>query len=251
MNSKAKELFNIFFHLEKPDITVGNAADDNDDEESEAHEEKRVQALDGIIDLITRQEYTFPSALKDLGEYITSLDARLRVRSLVLICEVIKKCPTTLFTPNQLEQLVVFFLARLESDAEKCALACLKGIQLVSQLHEGKISFQAQAHAANEVLIKIPVQELAQPLRNSVFLIASTFVLRCFKEKKFEFAESKEYASNFRVAMDGEKDPRCLVVCLGVVANLLKFPKGDLFVKDAYEGKTKTNKQTNPLIIII
>ena len=228
---KEEQLLEIYFHLEKP-----NNVDDQEDDESEEHEEKRVEALDKIIDVICAQKYSFPSLLKDLGEFITSLDARLRVRSLVLICEVVKKCPSSLFTSNQLEQLILFFLARLESDAEKCAMVCLKGIQLIFQMHEGKISFPIQAKAASEVLVKIPVQDLAQPLRSSVFQISSLFVLRCLKENNFDFEQVGEYPTHFRIAMDGEKDPRCLVVCLSVVSNLLKFPKGDLFVKDAYEG---------------
>lgn len=218
---------------------VADEVDDDEEEESEQHEKERIQALDELIQMISKSQTKVQDLLVGMGPHLTSEDPRMRVRGIVLICETLRRANESAVTDVTAEQLLLFLMARLESDAEASAVSCLKGIQTLLERHRRKIEPRLQARAAHHVLSTLQVQDLAQPLRIMIYHISRDFLERVVEpDGNLPSAlVSEDYPKLFRLAMDGEKDPRCLVVCLRVIQMLLSASRfKQTFVEDAFDA---------------
>lgn len=203
--------------------------EEGEDVESPLVELHRQVSQQGVLSLVEK-----------LGQYLISDDTALRVRSTALLCECVcalEDSPTTLST-NQLETLLEFFLNRYKTDWES-AMACLRGIRaLLSRKSADKAELFSQdrlkfGSIALAVLTDHEVAELMQTLRALVFEIC---LVLATEFRDVAFGGENWFGQGFQSAMEGERDPRCLLVCLKVLgAILVEAPPSWSVVEDAFE----------------
>jgi hypothetical protein len=202
----------------------------------------RDSAIDDITPLLLSSQIQFVDVVTSAGTYLTSENTEKRIGGIVLLCEVLRRCGTGLnLSHTTCVNLLTFFQSRLENDYD-CALACLRGIELILTIHSITANLNngtTLQETAKVVLGTHPVQSLAQPLRMVIFQIA-TYLVKFHPEQLTSAAtnnDPKWFSTYFRNAMEGEKDPRCLLVCLECAGFILKNPLlgGEEWVEDIFD----------------
>ncbi|KAH9257780.1 hypothetical protein BASA81_003798 [Batrachochytrium salamandrivorans] len=205
--------------------------EDEGEEEAESPlvELHRLVSQQGVLSLVEK-----------LGQYLISDDTALRVRSTALLCECVcaLEDSSAKLSTNQLETLLEFFLNRYKTDWES-AMACLRGIRaLLLRKSVDKTELFAQnklkfGNIALAVLTDHDVTELVQTLRALVFEIC---LVLATDFRNVAFGGENWFGLGFQSAMEGERDPRCLLVCLRVLgAILVEAPPSWSVVEDAFE----------------
>ena len=180
-------------------------------EATEANNPVRQACLEAIVEPVRDGSTPLQTLVLALGPSLTSADEQVRERATVALAHAVASSP-----PLPLESAVNvagFFSSRLESD-QQSALPCLRGLLALLEGHA--LSDEAVRAAYAAALGSTPVQAWPQPMRAAAFRIG---VLALARHASALPAESA--AEVFREAMAGEKDPRCLVICLDGLRLLL------------------------------
>ena len=211
--------------------------------------------------LRAKQEVTLSSVLKDhLEAVVTSTDGKVRSRGVQLLAECIDECDASdlgLQQPAQVTAIATFMASRLGCfDSLQFALRSL--LTLFAGRRSGDVNVAAAAAAAaaaasatasagghsggdngrslpfdvpddtaivvlRKFFQQVQVQALAQSLRQHCYLLLESLLSkrRAAAVRAASAGEPAAVAEGFAEAMQGEKDPRCLLVCLRIVELLL------------------------------
>ena len=199
-----------------------------EDAEDEVDGEVATPALAAVVRVVTSPSSSFEALVSTLGPMLVDTQRlRERGRSVALLGEVLAEAGASLALPaSAAESTAVFFVDRAVDDDSTGA--CLKGILAMLTHHDAKVSASTASKAVDLILTggggAFYVPSMAQAHRSRAIHILLRFlqVPRYFEAMRHR---APFFVSEFARAMDGEKDPRCLVTCLKVArAALRQFP---------------------------
>jgi len=190
----------------------------------ESSEEDRVKGLNIVLLHVHR------GTVKGLNElvaghlrpYLTSEDGYVRMRGTKLLATVLQRLPDMKVDTAVMNALVRFFVERFKTDYDSAA-PCVLALRTMLELHEDSFPLDQISQVVTVALKGHHVPAMTQSLRNTVYVLMQIVLER----KAYRDALQKDMAStdlvlSYADAMEGEKDPRCLLVCLRVAALLLQ-----------------------------
>jgi DNA repair/transcription protein MET18/MMS19 len=203
--------------IDKTDVGVFVKAFVEADDDSDA----RRDSLNKAILKVSRGNITFGDMVATMGEFLTNdeKDGKIRSRAVLLLAEVLVRMPKLQFKAGTMAFFVTFFCDRFEDFPS--APSCLKAIDAILQHHKKAIVPENILTIFRAIFQKVHVPSLSQALRQQAF----TLLEKMFDDVSFVAAikpVGAEYAEGFIQAMEGEKDPRCLLKCLRVAGLTMK-----------------------------
>ena len=156
-----------------------------------------------------------------LGGYLTHHDSNVRMRSVLLLAELLQRLPDLPINAKSGASLCGFFAERLESDYDS-AIPCF--LALKSLLKSRPSVFKEQPTVVEKIVRSTlqahHIPSMAQSFRYGAYELVSVLLE---EEAYFPLIRRQgfEFVQQFVNAMDGEKDPRCLLLCLRVSTKLL------------------------------
>eukprot|EP00850_Spirogloea_muscicola_P018909 SM000178S03474 [mRNA] locus=s178:240009:249945:- [translate_table: standard] len=165
-------------------------------------------ALEALAAELRAGRLSIPQLVGGLGDYLTTEDNAVRARGTLLLSELTRSLAGVPLAPSALHNLAAFFTARLSdwpalTGALTGALALLERQPPANAL--AVIDVSALARAA---LAEVQVQVLAQPAR---MLALSLLELLLDRYPAATVGLGTEVVEGVLSAVDGEKDPRCLL----------------------------------------
>lgn len=172
--------------------------------------------------------------IQALGPHLTSADDKRRARATQLLAEVLTRLPELPLTPNAVQLLLDFFADRLADFPS--AAACLQALLALASNHARKLPSAAALLAlVQRVVSTLHVPQLGQALRKRCFelmqlALAQPSVVAALVAPPAPAAagdagegdDGRRFAQAFLDAMEGEKDPRNLLLCLQIARELME-----------------------------
>jgi hypothetical protein len=192
--------------------------------------------------------------IREMGVYFTNVEGTVRRRATTLLSSVLEAAITgkntdfMLSRPEAVQTLVGFFTDRLGDYPS--VPPCLKGLRLLLEFCSVHPSIYPSVaiSVATAMFTHLHVQAMEQPLRQAVFeillhLVSSPVHVSALTARaSISGASDAPYALDFAVgvvqAIDGEKDPRCLLIALHLVGRLLQSNTNGAFA-DAVAAYTQ------------
>ncbi|KAJ0406912.1 hypothetical protein P43SY_001763 [Pythium insidiosum] len=162
------------------------------------------------------------SLIQSLGIHLTSTDDKVRARGTLLLAEVLTRLPELPLTPNAVQLLLTFFVDRLADFPS--ANACLQALLALLSNHAAHIpSAMTVVELIQRLVQALHVPQLGQAMRKQCYSLMQTALeLSPVKNLLLEKDElGREFAQAFLSSMEGEKDPRNLLLCLKIARELL------------------------------
>ncbi|EEY67788.1 MMS19 nucleotide excision repair protein [Phytophthora infestans T30-4] len=197
--------------------------------------------------------------IQALGAYLTNGDDKVRSRATLLLAEVLTRLPELQLTPSAVQLLMTFFADRLADFPS--ASACLRALLALETHHAAQVQSPRTTVALIPKLGKtLHIPQLGQAMRKMCFdlmqlaLMQSTVVellldsvpaSKDAQDASVDDAEQSEdlgrqLAQTFLSAMEGEKDPRNLLLCMQVARTLLSklepvFSRSDTLLQQYFD----------------
>ncbi|KAF4128449.1 RNAPII transcription regulator C-terminal [Phytophthora infestans] len=197
--------------------------------------------------------------IQALGAYLTNGDDKVRSRATLLLAEVLTRLPELQLTPSAVQLLMTFFADRLADFPS--ASACLRALLALETHHAAQVQSPRTTVALILKLGKtLHIPQLGQAMRKMCFdlmqlaLMQSTVVellldsvpaSKDAQDASVDDAEQSEdlgrqFAQTFLSAMEGEKDPRNLLLCMQVARTLLSklepvFSRSDTLLQQYFD----------------
>ncbi|GMF20003.1 unnamed protein product [Phytophthora lilii] len=197
--------------------------------------------------------------IQALGAYLTSGDDKVRSRATLLLAEVLTRLPELQLTPSAVQLLMTFFADRLADFPS--ASACLRALLALETHHAAQVSSPRTTVA---LVLKLGstlhIPQLGQAMRKMCFdlmqlalaqstvvelLLDSVPASKDAQDASVDDAEQSEdlgrqFAQTFLSAMEGEKDPRNLLLCMQVARTLLAklepvFSRSDALLQQYFD----------------
>jgi hypothetical protein len=188
-------------------------------------------------------EGNISTLLNVLGKHLTSTDGHVRKRSTALLATGLERAsiPSSIIYPrSRFDALVSFILEKISSDYPSILPTlriCKMLLQAVSDNVQRNIQIDAIESTQKTLSIRIcktlfrelNVQSADQAVRSSVYDLLEYILTNDIHSKAIlgQLSDSSneayalDFCAEFIKAMDGEKDPRCLLYCLRISAILL------------------------------
>lgn len=164
------------------------------------------------------------NVVEALGSALTHSDAAVRARGVELLAGVAAKTPVP---PRQAPNLIQFFVSRLHDHASVPGL--LDGLAAI--LRAPGIGKSHAVAIPVQVLDSLNVQSYNQPVRHRVLSILRHAV------DSFgpELAKQPEFVPGFVTALEGEKDPRNLLLGFGLARDIIERFDIEPYAEDMFE----------------
>ncbi|GAQ92653.1 hypothetical protein KFL_010850010 [Klebsormidium nitens] len=171
-------------------------------------------ALTEILDAVRQERLSVPQLVGSLAEQLTTEDNGIRARACQLLAGVIKGIPDVPLQDTAIHSLAEFFASRLADfpslrGALTGSLALLKRTPEVGALHPTDA-----VEIAKAVLNSVHVQSLTAVDRLLSFEVLETLIE---SHPSAVLALEGDFLDGLVAAIDGEKDPRCLLLAFRLV----------------------------------
>ncbi|GMF38733.1 unnamed protein product [Phytophthora fragariaefolia] len=197
--------------------------------------------------------------VQTLGPFLTSGDDKVRSRATLLLAEVLTRLPELQLAPSAVQLLVTFFADRLADFPS--ASACLRALLALETHHAAHVSSpRTTAALVLKLGSTLHIPQLGQAMRKMCFdlmqlalaqpavvelLLDSVPASKDAQDASVDDAEQSEdlgrqFAQTFLGAMEGEKDPRNLLLCMQVARTLLAklepvFSRSDALLRQYFD----------------
>uniref|UniRef100_A0AAV1TBP1 MMS19 nucleotide excision repair protein n=1 Tax=Peronospora matthiolae TaxID=2874970 RepID=A0AAV1TBP1_9STRA len=205
--------------------------------------------LNTVVMQVHRQ-VAIETLIQALGVYLTNDDDKKRFRATLLLAEVLTRLPELQPSPSAVELLITFFLDRLADFSS--APACLRALLALQTHHKAQVS---SPRTTVDLVLKLGstlhIPQLGQAMRKLCFeliqlALAQETVVQLLLDSvsstnngdegdagsakdaatgdgadECEHDLGRQFAQTFLSAMEGEKDPRNLLLCMQVARTLL------------------------------
>ncbi|CAG8443712.1 9188_t:CDS:10 [Diversispora eburnea] len=180
-------------------ITSNDATDDSN------------SIVSSIVQNIWSGQLSLLALVTTLEEFLTSEESSIRAKGTGLLSAVLTECPQEQVNLAAVNVLVDFYCERLSDTT--CVPELIRGLVSISQFN----SFQEECaiKVSKSIFSNVNVQNYQQTTRHGVFLIFDVLLNTC---KKL----GTEFVKGFIQAMDGEKDPRNLLLAFSLVKLIIK-----------------------------
>ncbi|ETI50001.1 hypothetical protein F443_06351 [Phytophthora nicotianae P1569] len=214
--------------------------------------------LNTVVMQVHRQ-VSMEALIQALGAYLTSGDDKVRSRATLLLAEVLTRLPELQLTPSAVQLLTTFFADRVADFPS--ASACLRALLALETHHAAQVQSPRTTVALILKLGKtLHIPQLGQAMRKMCFdlmqlalmqptvvelLLDSVPASKDAQDASVDDAEQSEdlgrqFAQTFLSAMEGEKDPRNLLLCMQVARTLLSklepvFSRSDALLQQYFD----------------
>ncbi|PRQ51095.1 hypothetical protein RchiOBHm_Chr2g0140541 [Rosa chinensis] len=194
-------------------------------------------SLNFITSLVNKDLLTIEVLVKEMRMYLTITDNVIRARGILLLAEVLTGLSSKPLDNATIHSLIGFFTDRL-SDWRALRGALVGCLALLRrQANAGTVSASDAKVVALSYRENLPVQSLAQQDRKLCFELLECLLQR-YPNEVASLGEDLFYAIS--EAVDGEKDPHCLILAFHIVEVLVQIfpdPSGPLasFCGDLFE----------------
>uniref|UniRef100_A0A8C5Q3D9 MMS19 nucleotide excision repair protein n=1 Tax=Leptobrachium leishanense TaxID=445787 RepID=A0A8C5Q3D9_9ANUR len=186
---------------------------------------KAAEVASGVKD----GDFTVLQVVESLGSCLANTEPRTRSRGVQLLSQVLQQCYSKL-TEKEVEVLVVFYENRLKDHhlIVPHVLQGLKALSMCDVLPPG-----LAVSVLKSIFQEVHVQSLMQMDRYTVYMIITNFMKIREEELKNLGAD---FTFGFIQVMDGEKDPRNLLVAFHIVHDIIaKHYNLGPFVEELFE----------------
>ncbi|XP_031554304.1 MMS19 nucleotide excision repair protein homolog, partial [Actinia tenebrosa] len=194
------------------------------------NQEKQTNScLTAIVKDVYERRKNLLEIVEDLGSYLTSTDVEIRSRAVQLLSEILQRLVNFKLTAQEVELLANFYRDRLKDHYSIVPYALL-GLQALA-LNQN-LSGPLFVKAIQTVFTEVHVQSLMQSGRNTVY----NMLMLCLDRNLKDLQQlGSDFVFSFIQAMDGEKDPRNLVLAFQLAKKIIfNFPIS-LFAEDLFE----------------
>ncbi|KAK1434164.1 hypothetical protein QVD17_11082 [Tagetes erecta] len=177
-------------------------------------------SLDALAKLLMNDIITVESLVREMEMYLTTTDNIIRARGVLLLAELLTRVSSKHLENNTIHSLIGFFADRL-SDWRALRGALVGCLALMRRKTDtGAISGSDANAVAQSFMQNLQVQSLGQHDRKLCFEI-----LECLIESYPDTVMSTEDDFFYVIceAIDGEKDPQCLLVTFHIVESLARL----------------------------
>ncbi|KAG3078518.1 hypothetical protein PI124_g19883 [Phytophthora idaei] len=214
--------------------------------------------LNTVVMQVHRQ-VSMEALIEALGAYLTNGDDKVRSRATLLLAEVLTRLPELQLTPSAVQLLMTFFADRLADFPS--ASACLRALLALETHHVTQVQSPRTTVALVLKLGKtLHIPQLGQAMRKMCFdlmqlaltqstvvelLLDSVPASKDAQDASVDDAEQSEdlgrhFAQTFLSSMEGEKDPRNLLLCMQVARTLLSklepaFSRSDALLQQYFD----------------
>ncbi|KAM5141580.1 MMS19 nucleotide excision repair protein homolog [Mantella aurantiaca] len=173
--------------------------------------------------------FTVLQVVESLGSCLANPEPRSRGRGVQLLSQVLLQCYSRL-TEKEVEVLVVFYENRLK-DHHVIIPHVLQGLKALSMSEVFPLGLAVSI--LKSIFQEVHVQSLMQLDRHTVYLIITNFMKSREEELK---SLGADFTFGFIQVMDGEKDPRNLLVAFRIVHDIItkNYTLGP-FVEELFE----------------
>ncbi|KAL2940243.1 MMS19 nucleotide excision repair protein-like protein [Bienertia sinuspersici] len=190
--------------------------------DSSSSSAQQSRSVNSVASLLKNDIITLEYLVKEMEMYLTTTDHILRARGLLLLAEVLTQLQLKRLDDTTIHTLVGFFTERL-ADWRAVRGALVGCLALVKRKHNAGVVVGSDAKKlAQSFLENLQVQSLGQNDRKLCFELLEC-LLNCFQESIAALGDHLVYG--VCEAIDGEKDPQCLMHVFNIVESLAKlFP---------------------------
>ncbi|KAJ4000828.1 ARM repeat-containing protein [Lentinula boryana] len=171
-------------------------------------EEEIVETVSGMLQ-ISNGSTSLLNVVKVLGEYLTSEEESLRTKGVEFLSAVLGRCPPEKMNRQAARVLTSFYCSKLE-DSETVVPA-LKGLASLTKLPSS--TSEDVPSILHAIFTHVKMKGLVQSVRFLVFTIIDTLMARHRQAMK---DMNDEFIGRYIALVDGEKDPRNLLVAFAI-----------------------------------
>ncbi|KAH9161567.1 ARM repeat-containing protein [Lactarius sanguifluus] len=169
----------------------------------------RDKEIEDTVSGISDGQLKLVHVVKALGEYLTSEEDDLRNKGVEFLALVVGKSPLEKFNLQSIKVLVAFFASKLE-DTETI-IPALKGILAITRIPA--LSPENVIDICAAIFAHVKMQALVQVQRHTVFSIFDSLVAMHRDVLK---SMGERFLSGYIALVDGEKDPRNLMIAFAI-----------------------------------
>ncbi|KAJ4718033.1 MMS19 nucleotide excision repair [Melia azedarach] len=192
-------------------------------------------SLDAIVSSSTNNALTVETLVREMGMYLTTTDDVIRARGILLLGELLTRLDSKPLDDATVHSLIAFFTDRL-ADWKALRGALVGCLALVRRKSSGGVVTANDAKAVVQSYIQnLQVQSLAQHDRKLCFELLECLLQR-YPDAVASLGEDLLYG--ICEAIDGEKDPHCLMLTFRIIEVVARLFPDDLlgnFAGDLFE----------------
>ncbi|XP_028391038.1 MMS19 nucleotide excision repair protein homolog [Dendronephthya gigantea] len=192
-------------------------------------EDERTQKINNINKAIIANDLSLVDIVEKLGPYLTNPDAGERCKGTELLQFILHRLLSFKLNEKEVAVLVEFFCVRMKDH-----------FSIIPHVVSGLLALVSYQELPEDLTIKIVkeigtgirIQSLLQADRHNVFTLFSVLL----NKKMAELQKlGGDFVFCFIQSMDGEKDPRNLLLCFNLVQVIVKNFPITLFAEDLFE----------------
>jgi DNA repair/transcription protein MET18/MMS19 len=196
-------------------------------------EQQWVEAMNALV-LKVHREVSFEELVGQMGAHLTHKEEKQRERASLMLGELLTKLPDLKLVEPALSHFVLFFSERT-GDFPSIE-GCLKALKALVKHHLPSLTAAHASTMAQKLVMGqtdgLHVPGLSQSLRQHCFeLLQQLLFTEPLAAGLRELGTG--FINGYSEAMEEEKDPRCLLICLRSVAELVSPRFGALSEEDA------------------
>ncbi|KAJ3721001.1 ARM repeat-containing protein [Lentinula raphanica] len=170
---------------------------------------ERDEEITEIVSEISNGSTSLLNVVKALGEYLTSEEETSRTKGVELLSVVLGRCPPERLNRQAARVLTSFYCSKLE-DSETVVPA-LKGLVNLTKLPSS--TSEDAPNIMNAIFKHVKMKGLVQFVRFHVFTIIDTLMAR---HRQVLRDMNDDFIGRYIALVDGEKDPRNLLVAFAI-----------------------------------
>ncbi|KAI9097045.1 Dos2-interacting transcription regulator of RNA-Pol-II-domain-containing protein [Phlyctochytrium arcticum] len=174
-----------------------------------------LRAVGQIVLAVNAGQVTALKLVESLGPQLTHNDPFMRAKGIGLLSSVLAEAEGAKLGPNIGNVLIKFYLSRLQDQPSVGEL--LKGLQ--AMVNGGMISDEDAAQIPVRIFAELAVQTYQQTTR---YIVYGIFDLLLQKHMSAMKSLGSDFVSGFVQAMDGEKDPRNLLLAFRIIKTIVQ-----------------------------
>ncbi|GLB41862.1 putative RNAPII transcription regulator C-terminal [Lyophyllum shimeji] len=174
----------------------------------------RDEEIEQTVSEISNDRIALLDVVKALGEYLTSEEDQLRAKGVELLSSVLSRLPTEKLNRQSVRVLTTFYCGKL--DDTETIIPALKGLNTLTTL---PTCSSTEASSIMEALFThVKMRALVHSVRFQVFSIIDNLIARHRAALK---AMGKTFVARYISLVEGEKDPRNLLVAFAIARVIL------------------------------
>ncbi|KAJ3283186.1 mms19 nucleotide excision repair [Borealophlyctis nickersoniae] len=187
-----------------------------------------LQAVQRIGKAIDSGDATLLNVVEELGQQLTHTDPFVRAKGVGLLSAVLREIRKDRIGHDAASVLINFFLERLED--QPSVGEALKGMRAL--LEAGVLSNSDALRIPTAIFTELAVQTFQQTVRHSVFVMLDYLLDRNLAGVK---SLGPDFVSGYIQTMDGEKDPRNLLLAFRGVKKIVDNLDYEKYTEDLFE----------------